>query len=54
MPPFTNFRQSGYCSETSKCRNLILNLTIKCLHTSVLYDLMSGTIYRTQGYNLNL
>lgn len=54
MSPFKNFGQSRYFTETPKCRNLILNLTIKYLHSSVLDELMSGTIYRTQGYNGNL
>lgn len=37
-----------------KYRNPVLNFTVQRLHTSVVDDLMSGAIYRTQGYNLNL
>lgn len=40
--------------NVSKCGNPALNLTIQHLHTSVMDDLMSGAIYRTQGYNPNL
>lgn len=43
-----------FFSNISKCRTPVLNLSIKRLHTSVVDDLMSGAIYRTQGYNLSL